>query len=689
LRVETPWETGGIWLRKEIVLDSVPANPALYICHNDDAVVYVNGNKVAELAGSLLRYTLVPLAPEGAAALRAGANLIAVHCRNDQGIQFIDAHLAAADEEPVLPLTYTKRVPYKTELVTRWGREVTAENAWIEYPRPQMVRENWRNLNGPWSYAVTPIAQREQPEAWDGEILVPFALESRLGGVQRLLQPDEALWYRRTFELAAADGARTLLNFEAVDYRGDVWVNGVHVGCHQGGNTPFSLDATQAVRAGENELVVRVEDATGDWQLRGKQVLEPGGIWYTRVSGIWQTVWLEQVPDDYIVDLQMRTDAEAGSITVSATVWGEKGRLRVTVKDGDMMAAAQEGPVGGVTVAVPDAKCWTPDAPHLYALDIELLDDAGGIVDRVGSYAGIRTVGKARDAEGRLRFTLNGEPIFHWGPLDQGWWPDGLLTPPSDAAMRYDIEFLKAAGFNMIRKHIKVEPRRYYYHCDQIGMMVWQDQPSAGNGPPWTFLRPDPKDADWPDEHHAQYMRELEWMVDALENHPSIVVWVPFNEAWGQHRTMAVGRYLLERDPNRLVNIASGGNFWSVGDIADAHAYPEPDFPFDEERFRDYILVVGEFGGHGFPVEGHLWNPGQRNWGYGQLPETLEEHKARYRGSIARLNALRERGVAAGVYTQTTDVEVEINGLLTYDRAVAKISAEELAAIHREVLPQP
>ena len=407
------------------------------------------------------------------------------------------------------------------------------------------------------------------------------------------------------------------------------------------------------------------------------------------LSGIWQTVWLEQVPDDYIVDLQMRTDAEAGSITVSATVRGEKGRLRVTVKDGDTTAAAQEGPVGGVMVAVPDATCWTTDAPHLDALDIELLDDAGGIVDRVGSYAGIRTVGKARDAEGRLRFTLNGEPIFHWGPLDQGWWPDGLLTPPSDAAMRYDIEFLKAAGFNMIRKHIKVEPRRYYYHCDQIGMMVWQDQPSAGNGPPWTFLRPDPKDADWPDEHHAQYMRELEWMVDALENHPSIVVWVPFNEAWGQHRTMAVGRYLLERDPSRLVNIASGGNFWPVGDITDAHAYPEPDFPFDEERFRDYILVVGEFGGHGFPVEGHLWNPGQRNWGYGQLPETLEEHKARYRGSIARLNALRERGVAAGVYTQTTDVEVEINGLLTYDRAVAKISAEELAAIHREVLPQP
>ncbi len=580
--------------------------------------------------------------------------------------------------------------PYKTALITRWGREVTPENAWREYPRPQLARDAWQNLNGLWDYAVTPVSVKTPPEAWAGQLLVPFCLESRLGGVQRLLQPEEALWYRRSLEATPTPGMRTLLNFEAVDYRCEVFVNGTSVGTHQGGNTPFAFDITEALQSGANEIMVRVEDETEAWQLRGKQVLTPKGIWYTRVSGIWQTVWLEQVPEVHIEDLEIGTDAASGIIRIAARVKGgtDAAQLRVVVKEESEKSVTAEGAASGLSIRLDQPKLWTPDAPHLYALDIELLDENNNAADRVASYAGIRTVGKMRDADGHLRFTLNGAPIFHWGPLDQGWWPEGLLTPPSDEAMRYDVEYLKAGGFNMIRKHIKVEPRRYYYHCDRLGMMLWQDQPSGGKNPRWTFLKEDPEDAEWPDEHHQQYMLELERMMDTLKNSPAIVVWVPFNEAWGQHRSAEVGQWIAQRDPSRLVNIASGGNFFPVGDIADAHAYPEPKFPFEPGRYDAFVKVVGEFGGHGYPVEGHLWNPDQKNWGYGkQLPESLDEYKGRFRGTLEQLNQLRQEGIAAGVYTQTTDVEIEINGLLTYDRETAKIPVDELAAIRKELLP--
>ena len=342
-------------------------------------------------------------------------------------------------------------------------------------------------------------------------------------------------------------------------------------------------------------------------------------------------------------------------------------------------------------VVVPEAKLRSPDSPFLNGIDVTLEDPDGRVIDRVESYAGIRTVGKTKDADGHWRFTLNGEVIFHWGPLDQGWWPDGLLTPPSDEAMQFDIRWLKDAGFNMIRKHIKVEPRRYYYHCDTIGMMVWQDHVSGGDQPEWTRLQPNPVDAEWPKPQHKQFMLELDRMISALENHPSIVSWVPFNERWGQHQTMEVGRWTVKRDPSRLINIASGGNFWPVGDVVDAHSYPQPKFPFDQGsggRFDDYIKVMGEFGGHGYPVKGHLWDVNRRNWGYGGLPQNKEEYKQRYLTSLQMLNELRGKGIAGGVYTQTTDVEGEINGLMTYDRKVIKIDAAELAELHK-VLFEP
>jgi len=462
-------------------------------------------------------------------------------------------------------------------------------------------------------------------------------------------------------------------------------VNGRDVGGHQGGFTPFTLDITDAVRVGENELLVRVEDEQEGFQLRGKQTLMPHGIWYTQVSGIWQTVWLEQVGRTYLADFALRTDAATGTITVTPKVTGTAETLRVEVLENAKRVAEVAGKAGApISVRVEKAKCWSPASPHLYDIKLTLLDKDGKVLDQVESYAGIRTVGKTRDAQGHLRFTLNGETIFHWGPLDQGWWPDGLLTPPSEEAMAFEIDWLKRAGFNMIRKHIKVEPRLYYYHCDRIGMMVWQDQVSGGKGAKWTFLKPEPRDAEWPEAHHAQFMLELGRMIDTLENHPCIVTWVPFNEAWGQHRTLDVGAWVARRDPTRLVNIASGGNFWPVGDVVDAHSYPHPAFPFEmgkDGRFDSFIKVVGEFGGHGYLAKGHLWDDERENWGYGGLPKNKAEYKERVAKSITLLNELRQKGIAGGVYTQTTDVEGEVNGLMTYDRKVMKIAAEELAGL--------
>ncbi len=679
-RIGTNWSTNNIWLRKTFELASIPAKPALLIHHDEGAEVYVNGKLVSTLKGYVTEYQLVTLDADARQTLRKGKNLLAVHCRQTGGGQFIDVHVVDAKYVPNLPPAKRNTKPFQSDLITKWGAKVTPENAWDEYPRPQLSRDNWQNLNGLWDYAVTPVEQKEAPSKWSGEILVPFCLESKLGGVKRLLDATEALWYRRSFEASPSADHRTRLNFEAVDYRCDVFLNGKAVGSHQGGHTAFSFDVTDALRSGQNELVVRVEDETEGWQLRGKQVLNARGIWYTQVSGIWQTVWLERVGASFIENLKVTTDADSGTIVVRPKIAGASTskRVRVIVRDGDKDIAVANGAAREFSITIKDAKLWSPDSPHLYDLEVTLSGADGNVVDRVKSYAGIRTVGKIRDKDGHLRFTLNGKVIFHWGPLDQGWWPDGLLTPPSDAAMASDIEFLKKAGFNMIRKHIKVEPRRYYYHCDRLGMMVWQDHVSAGHNPKWTRLQPNPADAEWPDEHHQQFMTELARMIDALESHPSIVVWVPFNEAWGQHRTVKVGQWMTNRDPTRLVNVASGGNFWPSGDIVDAHSYPHPKFPFQPNRYSDFIKVMGEFGGHGYPVKDHLWDAERRNWGYGGLPQTKEEYQQRYATSLQLLNELRRQGVAAGVYTQTTDVEGEVNGLITYDRKVSKIPAEAL-----------
>lgn len=688
-RVGTIWNTKNIWLRKEFALASVPAEPALLLHHDEAVEVFLNGQLVVSLKGYSQKYNVIPIPIGKQDALVTGKNVLAVHCNQTGGGQFIDVHVVDATKVPELPRPQRNTTPFQSELITEWGQDVTAANAWTEYPRPALRRGNWTNLNGDWDYAISSAKQQTVPADWTGTILVPFCLESKLGGVGRLLDESEALWYHRSFRCGKPNDTTTLLNFEAVDYRCEVFVNGQSVGKHQGGNTPFSFDITSVMTAGDNELVVRVEDETEKFQLRGKQTLNARGIWYTQVSGIWQTVWLEQVSKAHITDLKITTDASAGSITVKPIVKGS-GSVRVVVKDGGKIVGHATGSQS-ISITVPDAKLWTPASPHLYDIEATLLDDAGAELDSIVSYAGIRTVGKVKDADGHWRFTLNGDVVFHWGPLDQGWWPDGLLTPPSDEAMLFDIEWLKSAGFNMIRKHIKVEPRRFYYHCDRLGMMVWQDQVSGGeraksHWPTWTRLKPDPKDAVWPPKQHAQFMLELERMIGSLENHPSIVCWVPFNEAWGQHQTMEVGEWTVKRDPSRLVNVASGGNFWPAGDIVDEHRYPHPGFPFElgkDGRFDGFIKVMGEFGGHGYPVTGHLWDANRRNWGYGDIPKSEVEYKERYATSLQMLDTLRRQGIAAGVYTQTTDVEGEINGLMTYDRKVIKIAAAELAEMHK------
>jgi hypothetical protein len=594
---------------------------------------------------------------------------------------FIPILLAAA---LAAPLSGAAWQPVAGTMLTRWGRDLDPAAVWQEYPRPQLQREAWTNLNGLWDYAIT-AKDAAKPAAWDGKILVPFAPEAALSGVGRLVEPDQALWYRRELPAAPAGGGRVLLHFEAVDYETTVWVNGQEVGSHRGGHTPIACEIGAALGAGPNELVVRVFDATSGYQLHGKQTLRPGGIWYTRVTGIWQTVWLEPLPARAIRDLDFLPDIATGTIQVKAVLDGTPAAgesLHASAyRDGAKVAEA--GGTGTLALRIPEPRLWSPGDPALYDLVVELRDGAGATLDQVKSYAALREFGKTRDANGNLRFTLNGKPVFHWGPLDQGWWPDGLLTPPSDAAMRFDIEFLKQAGFNMIRKHIKVEPRRYYYHLDRLGLLMWQDQVSQGYGPRteprgsnplWTRLAPGPQEGEWPDAAHRQWVVEYRRMVDHLRDHPCIAVWVPFNEAWGQHRTMEVGKIAVEYDRTRHVNVASGGNFWPVGDIADEHSYPHPAFPLGDERFNDYVKVVGEFGGHGWPVKGHLWQADRQNWGYGGLPRSLDEWKERYARSLGLLAGLRKRGIAGAVYTQTTDVEVEINGLLTYDR-IPKIDA--------------
>ena len=583
--------------------------------------------------------------------------------------------------------------PAPAPLMTKWGKAVTPENAWKEYPRPQLVRKDWLNLNGLWDYAITKKGAPE-PEKWDGQILVPFCIESALSGVGKRVTKDQHLWYRRTFEVPAAwKGRHVLLHFGAVDWEAEVVVNGQYVGTHKGGSDPFSFDITTSLTDGKNELIVFVWDPTdAGAQPRGKQVNKPGGIWYTPVSGIWQTVWMEPVPEARIVGLKtITTDLPSlinparVEIDVATTGDQKEDRIRLIAKrDGKMVFETDAETRIIQNNQVRGAALWTPDEPNLYELRVELIRK-DKVIDAADSYFAVRKIGTAKDEKGVMRLMLNNKPLFQVGPLDQGWWPDGLLTPPSDEAMKYDLEVLKKLGFNMLRKHIKVEPARYYYDCDRLGLLVWQDMPSGGEPSRGQFIAPDAKnDAKFTDEEKKQFRTELKAMIDNRRFFPCIVVWVPFNEGWGQHDTNDILKWVKEYDPTRLVNGPSGWADRGFGDMKDAHIYPGPGmFPVVPDR----VSVLGEFGGLGLPLKGHLWKDTD-NWGYRTF-KTTEELRDGYHLLTRRLHPLIGKGLSAAVYTQTTDVEVEVNGIMTYDREVIKVDVEQTHKWHKPLFGPP
>ena len=595
--------------------------------------------------------------------------------------------------------------PAGDRIKTKWADEVSPTNAHPEYPRPQMVRQDWQSLNGLWDYAITPKSQ-PCPRSFDGKILVPFAIESSLSGVGRTFTADDALWYKTTFSVPSAwKGKRLMLNFEAVDWKAEVFVNDIKIGSHTGGYTHFSFDVTPYLKSGANSLVVRVEDATdNDFQPRGKQVSKPNGIWYTAVSGIWQSVWIEPVAPAHITDYNVVSSIKDKAINVSVDAAGtqEGDVVKVFLLDGGIgystetanaakpaadglyavLASGMTVPGGSVTLNVASPKLWSPDSPYLYGLDIQILRN-GKVVDRVASYTAMREVGAYRKNGNTKLMGLNGEGIFQLGPLDQGWWPDGLYTAPTDEALKFDIQKTKDFGFNMIRKHIKVEPDRWFYYCDQLGIIVWQDMPSFAVSKRWGMYYYG-EGEDWPasPEAKANYYKEWTEIINQVKKFQCIAVWVPFNEAWSQFDTKDVVAYTKKLDPTRLVNQSSGGNWEEgVGDILDNHHYPYPAFRMWD---KNMINVLGEYGGIGLPIEGHLWQA-DKNWGYVQY-KNGDEVLAEYTDFAEQLKQLIKQGCSAAVYTQTTDVEIEVNGLMTYDRKVIKMDEKKLRAVNEDII---
>ena len=582
---------------------------------------------------------------------------------------------------PCAPAQTWKPVP--GGLTTKWAAQVDPADPLPEYPRPQMTRKEWRSLNGLWSYAVAP-KDALRPDRFADSILVPFPIESALSGVRRPLKPEERLWYRRTFQVPAAwKGRRVLVHFGAVDWHASVFVNGRPAGEHKGGYTPFSFDVTPLLGTGDQELVVSVTDPTDSGtQPRGKQTREPSGIWYTSVSGIWQTVWMEPVPEASVAALRPVSDVDGSRLNLTVVTRGPAEGLRVqavALDGGREVGSASGSPGGTLALAIPSPRLWSPESPALYGLRVTL-SRAGTAVDEVDGYFAMRKISLGKDEHGRTRILLNNRPYFQLGPLDQGWWPDGLYTAPADEALRSDIETMKKFGFNMARKHVKVEPARWYHHCDRLGLLVWQDIPNGNlqpQAPNNLRVSANGPDAQRDPQSAAQFEAEMKEMMEALQPFPSIVVWVPFNEGWGQYDTARVARAVKQADPSRLVDAPSGWADRGVGDICDIHVYTGPGI---EVRDRNRAAVLGEFGGISMPVEGHLWGS-DRNWGYA-LRQTPDELYANYARIVSTLRGPLALGLSAAIYTQITDVESEINGLLTYDRAVEKYDAARLRALH-------
>ena len=721
-RIGTPWTTDEIWVRREVkVSGEVLKDPRLQIHHDEDAEVYVNGVLAAKTSGYTMGTVWLKLDAGAVAALKEGTNVLAVHCKQTRGGQYIDVDVVHASaqrapkpapkagkggegKKPATP----GRGPI-APLKTRWAKDVTPDNAWAEYPRPQMVRKEWRNLNGLWDYAIEgeggewhkgrivnaefdPLntLKATSPGKWDGKILVPFCVESVLSGVQKTIRPNQVLWYRRTFDVPSGwAGQRIMLNFEAVDWHARVWVNGKQVGDHKGGYDPFRLDVTDALvvgKDGKHEVVLCVWDPTnmGD-QCVGKQALPElrKGFRYTPTTGIWQTVWMEPVPRWRIAGLKLTPDLDHSRLIVEldGTQVSKSHGVDVVVLDGKKEVARGSG-LMKIEVPIKNPRLWSPDDPFLYNVRITLrhYKDATKVDDEVTSYFGMRKISMGKDEAGFTRILLNNKPIFQIGPLDQGYWPDGILTPASDAAAAFDVEFLKRIACNMIRVHIKVHPARWYYHCDRLGLLVWQDMVCSRKF-----------DKKISDVSAAQWEGEQKRMLDHLGNHPSVVMWVVFNEAWGQYDTERLTAWTKKLDPTRLVNNASGWDDREVGDVLDEHDYSFHGSVPLSEMAGGRAVLLGECGGFNRSIDGHNWYSQQtatEKIDYVGEPSRMtfgsaEKMADGYAYWVDHLWQTRHaHGLNAAVYTQITDVEHELNGWLTYDRERPKFDVEKIRELH-------
>lgn len=558
-------------------------------------------------------------------------------------------------------------------LQTRWAKEVNPDNVLPEYPRPQMVRNEWQNLNGLWQYAITE-KDAAQPTRFDGQILVPFGIESALSGVKKPVLPTQRLWYRRTFTRPDTR-KRVLLHFGAVDWQTTVYLNGKEAGKHTGGYQNFSFDITDLLQNGDNELIVSVYDPTDKGHNpHGKQVLVPQGIRYTATTGIWQTVWLEMVPPVYISSLEIVPDVDHGYLSLKVNTTGAAGGYTIEAvanADGKIAGSIKGAANTALKLPIRKAHLWDPEDPFLYDLSIKLIKN-DATEDLVTSYFGMRKIGIQKDVRGQERIFLNNRYTYNLGVLDQGFWPDGIYTAPTDEALRFDIAAIKAMGFNTIRKHIKIEPARWYYYADKLGMLVWQDMVTGAS------LEPDAKKA---------FEEENEAAVQQLYNYPSIICWVLFNEEWYTYDQVRLTKWLQDRDSTRLINGHTGENYdrdnpqnsaekWPYSDMTDIHDYPGPGLA---PALSGKARVLGEWGGVGVPITGHQWNPAA-GWGYIRI--TPSELSSKYASMMKRLKNYAKEGLSGSIYTEPYDVEIEENGLMTYDREIIKIPLKTLRKIH-------
>ena len=579
-----------------------------------------------------------------------------------------------------------KWLPAGNKIKTKWGNNLNQNNIWNEYPRPQLERKDWINLNGLWSYSITG-KNALKPGNLDEKILVPFSLESSLSGVMKNLNEKEILWYYREFKIPENwKNKNILLHFNAVDWKCELFINDIKIGEHIGGYSEFYFDITNKLLEGKNKILLKVFDPSDKgYQPVGKQSLNPNGIWYTSISGIWQTVWLEPVSEKYIEKIEINNDFDNKEIKINCKLNKDENLpLKISLLYNEKEFMKIKGNSNSdIVFKIPEEYFhpWSPNEPNIYRIKAELFDNEDKIIDSIESYTTIRKIEQRKDENGYYRIYLNNNKIFNMGVLDQGYWPDGLYTPPSEEAMIYDINKLKELGFNTIRKHVKIEPYRYYYYCDKIGMLIWQDMPSGDRQEnKWEHHQLNAgDDVKRSDESKNNYYQEWSEIINNLKFFQCIIIWVPFNEAWGQFDTEKVVEFTNKQDPTRLINSASGGNHRNCGNFLDLHNYPEPS---QYLKVENLINILGEFGGLGLDIKGHTWK--DDNWGYKTF-KTKEEVTEKYEEYI-NLIINSFKGFSAAIYTQTTDVETEINGLITYDRAEIKVDKGRIKAANEKII---